>query len=158
MHINEACPLHLHVCTYMLMSAICLFQRGRGVTSLTSTITARRPLTVPGDGGTSPMGTGLMMSGPPTTRTSTSNIQSKFDAEKKLWYVCTCYCEQAFHYIRTIYRVTLAQWLECLHGTPKVLSSNPGWDLTFHNLVRYVSVTYNGIDQNSSVNPWLSRT
>lgn len=61
-----------------------LFQRGRGVTSLTSTITVRHPLTVPGGGGTSPMGTGFMMSGLPTTRTSTSNIQSKSDAEIKL--------------------------------------------------------------------------
>lgn len=87
MYINEACPLHLHVCMYMLMSAICLFQRGRGVTSLTSTITARRLLTVPGGGGISLMGTGFMMSGPPTTRTSTSNIQSKSDTGKKIMHV-----------------------------------------------------------------------
>lgn len=79
-------PYILYIYMYVYVDE-CLFQRGRGVTSRTSTITARRPLTVPGDGGTSPMGTGLMMSGPPTTRTSTSNIQSKFDAKKN--YACT---------------------------------------------------------------------
>lgn len=77
-----------------------LFQRGRGVTSLTSTITAQRPLTVPGGGGTSPMGTGFMMNGLPTTRTSTSNIQSKSKAENK-FIICMYMLQgvQVCHYI-----------------------------------------------------------